>query len=286
LSRIAFVNGRYMPFAQAAVHIDDRGYQFADGVYEVCEVRGGRIVDERRHMERLARSLSELRIPPPMAPKALSFILRETIRQNRVRDGLLYLQVTRGVARREHAFPPPGTRPSLVVTARPRNRAKAERIAENGIAVITVPDDRWERVDIKTISLLPNVLAREAAREEGAAEAWFVDEDGFVTEGAASNAWIVTADSALVTRPADRGILRGITRAVVMDMAAASGLRVEERAFRLDEAFGAREAFITAATQIVMPVVKIDGRTVGDGKPGALSRRLRAHFHETAEIGN
>src|SRR5262245_8366733 len=199
MSRIAYVNGRYLPMRDACVNVEDRGYQFADGVYEVCEVRGGRIVDERRHMERLARSLSELRIPPPIAPKALSFVLRETIRQNRVRDGLLYLQVTRGVARREHAFPAPGTRPSLVVTARPRDRGKAERTAENGIAVITVPDDRWERVDIKTISLLPNVLAREAAREEGAAEAWFVDEDGFVTEGAASNAWIVTADSALVT---------------------------------------------------------------------------------------
>jgi D-alanine transaminase len=286
LSRIAFVNGRYVPFAQAAVHIEDRGYQFADGVYEVCEVRGGRIVDERRHMERLARSLSELRIPPPITPRALPFVLRETIRQNRVREGLLYLQVTRGVSRREHAFPSPGTRPSLVVTARARDRSKAERVAESGISVITAPDNRWDRVDIKTISLLPNVLAREAAREAGAAEAWFVDQRGFVTEGAASNAWIVTADGALVTRPAERGILRGITRAVVMEMAVASGLRVEERPFLLQEALEGREAFITAATQIVMPVVKIDNHPVGDGKPGALSRRLRAQFHEVAEIGD
>jgi D-alanine transaminase len=285
LSRIAFVNGRYVPFRQAAVHIEDRGYQFADGVYEVCEVRGGRIVDTRRHLERLARSLRELRIAPPMSSRALGFVLRETIRQNRVCDGLLYLQVTRGVARREHAFPALGTRPSLVVTARARDRAKAERTAEAGIAVVTVPDNRWQRVDIKTIALTPNVLAREAAREAGAAEAWFVDHDGFVTEGAASNAWIVTREGALLTRPAERGILRGISRAVVFEAAAAAGLKIEERPFRVREALEAREAFVTAATQIVMPVVKIDGQAVADGKPGALTRSLRSRFHAFAEIG-
>jgi D-alanine transaminase len=286
LSRIAFVNGRYVPHGQAVIHIEDRGYQFADGVYEVCEVREGHIVDERRHMERLSRSLGELRIPPPMSPKALGFVLRETVRLNRVREGILYLQVTRGVAKREHAFPSAGTRPSLVVTARARDRAKAETLAEAGIAVITLADNRWERVDIKTIALVPNVLARQAAREAGAAEAWFVDEKGFVTEGAASNAWIVTRAGALVTRPAERGILRGITRTVVFEVAAASGLEVEERPFRVSEALEAREAFVTAATQIVMPVVKIDGTPVADGKPGAVSRALRARFHEAAEIGD
>jgi len=285
LSRFAFVNGRYLPYRHAAVHIEDRGYQFADGVYEVCEVREGRIVDERRHLQRLSRSLGELRIPPPMAPRALGFVLRETVRLNRVRDGLLYLQVTRGVARREHAFPPAGTRPSLVVTARARDRAKAERVAETGISVITLDDNRWQRVDIKTIALVPNVLARQTAREAGAAEAWFVDEAGFVTEGAASNAWIVTGEGALVTRPAEHGILRGITRTVVFEMAAASGLTIEERPFRVDEALQAREAFVTAATQIVMPVIKIDGTPIADGKPGPLARMLRARFHEAAEIG-
>jgi D-alanine transaminase len=285
LSRFAFVNGRYLPYRHAAVHIEDRGYQFADGVYEVCEVREGRIVDERRHLQRLSRSLGELRIPPPMAPRALGFVLRETVRLNRVRDGLLYLQVTRGVARREHAFPPAGTRPSLVVTARARDRAKAERVAETGISVITLDDNRWQRVDIKTIALVPNVLARQTAREAGAAEAWFVDEEGFVTEGAASNAWIVTGAGALVTRPAEHGILRGITRTVVFEMATASGLTIEERAFRVDEALQAREAFVTAATQIVMPVIKIDGTPIADGKPGPLARMLRARFHEAAEIG-
>ncbi len=285
MSRIAFVNGRYLPHAQAVVHVEDRGYQFADGVYEVCEVREGRIVDERRHLQRLSRSLGELRIPPPMTPRALGFVLRETVRRNRVRDGLLYLQVTRGVARREHAFPAQGTRPSLVVTARSRDRAKAETLAEAGISVITLDDNRWERVDIKTIALVPNVLARQAAREAGAAEAWFVDEEGFVTEGAASNAWIVTGEGALVTRPAESGILRGITRTVVFEVAAAAKLRIEERPFRVSEALQAREAFVTAATQIVMPVVKIDGTAIADGKPGAVSRALRARFHAVAEIG-
>jgi D-alanine transaminase len=285
LSRIAFVNGRYVPHRQAAVHIEDRGFQFADGVYEVCEVRGGRIVDERRHLERLARSLAELRISPPMSAKALGFVLRETVRLNRVRDGLLYLQVTRGVARREHAFPAAGTRPGFIVTARARDRAKAEALAETGISVITLDDNRWERVDIKTIALVPNVLARQAAREAGAGEAWFVDAEGFVTEGAASNAWIVTREGALVTRPAERGILRGITRTVVCEMAAASGLKIEERPFRVSEALQAREAFVTAATQIVMPVVKIDETPIADGTPGPLARLLRARFHEVAEIG-
>lgn len=285
MSRIAYVNGRYLPFAQARVHIEDRGYQFADGVYEVCEVREGCLVDERRHLERLNRSLAEIRMQPPMAAEALRFVLRETLRRNRVRDGLLYLQITRGVARRDHAFPPAGTRPSIVVTAKPADREKAESLAAAGIAVVTVPDNRWERVDIKTISLLPNVLARQAARDQGAREAWFVDREGFVTEGSSSNAWIVTADGTLVTRPATAGILRGITRTVVFEVAAKQGLRAEERRFTVAEAISAREAFITAASQIVMPVVTVDGHRIGDGKPGAVARALRAHFHESAEIG-
>lgn len=284
MSRVAYVNGRYLPHAQACVHIEDRGYQFSDGVYEVCEVRGGQLVDERRHLERLSRSLNEIRIAAPMPEAALRVVLRETVRRNRVRDGLLYLQVTRGVARRDHAFPPPGTRPSLVVTAKSVDRAKLEAQATDGVAVITVPDNRWERVDIKSVSLLPNVLARQAARDQGAKEAWFVDHDGYVTEGSSSNAWIVTAAGVLVTRPATPGILKGITRAVVFEVAAKQGLKVEERRFTVDEAQAAQEAFLTAATQIVMPVVEIDGRRVGDGRPGAVSRALRARFHESAEL--
>src|ERR1700681_3868621 len=214
MSRIAYVNGRYRPHRDALIHVEDRGYQFADGVYEVCEVRGAHIVDERRHMARLKRSLAELRIGLPMPLAALSVVLHETVRRNRVRDGIVYLQVTRGVARRDHGFPPPGTAPSIVVTARAQDAARADQTAAEGIAVITVADNRWARPDIKSVSLLPNILAKQAARDRGAREAWFIDARGFVTEGASSNAWIVAADGEVVTRPADNSILNGISRTV------------------------------------------------------------------------
>ena len=285
MSRVAYVNGRYLPMGTATVHIEDRGYQFGDGVYEVCEVREGRLIDERRHVARLKRSLSELRIRPPMPERALGVVLREVIARNRIGYGIVYLQVTRGVARRDHAFPGPAVAPSLVVTARSLNRRRNEALAAAGIAVITVPDNRWGRVDIKTIGLLPNVLARQAAIEQGARDAWLVDKEGAVTEAASANAWIVTSAGALVTRPADHGILAGITRAVLFDVAKAQGLRIEERPFKLGEAYAAREAFVTAATQIVLPVVRIDGRVIGDGKPGPLATALRGEFHRYAEWG-
>lgn len=284
MSRIAYVNGRYLPYAQAAVHIEDRGYQFADGVYEVCEVQGGKLIDERRHLERLARSLKELKIVLPMPLNVLGVVLRETIERNRVRDGIVYLQVTRGVAKRDHAFPASDVRPSVVVLARAKDRAKGEATAAAGIPVITVKENRWDRVDIKSVGLLPNVLVRQEAREKGAGEAWFVDRDGFVTEGSSSNAWIVTRDKKIVTRPADHGILRGITRTVVMDVAKKLGHTIEERPFTVEEALAAAEAFVTAATQIVMPVVQIDGKPIGNGHPGLVATTLRAHFYEAAEI--
>jgi D-alanine transaminase len=187
------------------------------------------------------------------------------------------------VARRDHAFPPAGTPSSIVVTARSLDPAANERLAAEGIAVITVPDDRWSRVDIKTIALLPNVLAKQSARSQGAREAWLVDQEGRVTEGSSTNAWIVTADGKVVTRPADNGILRGITRSVLIDALKAQGLVFEERAFTISEALGAREAFVTAASQIVMPVVRIDGRPVGNGKPGPVTTALRRDFHRHAE---
>jgi len=284
MSRIAYVNGRYVPLAAATVNVEDRGYQFSDGVYEVCEVKGGRLVDERRHMERLKRSLSELRIAMPMTAKALGVVLHEVVRRNRVHWGIVYLQITRGVARRDHAFPPPGTAPSIVATARNLNFDSAEKLAAEGVAVVTVPDNRWERVDIKSVSLLPNVLAKQAAREQGAREAWFVDRDGRVTEGSSSNAWIVTRDGKVVTRQADHAILRGITRTVVLDVMAAQGLKLEERAFTVEEALAAREAFLTSASQIVVPVVRIDGRPIGNGAPGLVASALRRDFHGHAEI--
>ncbi|MGD0315070.1 MAG: D-amino-acid transaminase [Xanthobacteraceae bacterium] len=285
MSRIAYVNGRYLPMRAAKVHVEDRGYQFGDGVYEVCEVRGGRLIDERRHLDRLKRSLAELRIRLPMSPAALGIVLREVIAKNRIGYGIVYLQVTRGVARRDHAFPAPELRPSVVVTARALNSARNEALAAAGIAVVSVPDNRWGRVDIKTIGLLPNVLARQAAIERGARDAWFVDKDGAVTEGASSNAWIVTQAGTIVTRPADDAILRGITRTVVLEAIKALGLALEERAFTLEEAYAAREAFVTAASQIVLPVVRIDGHPIGDGKPGPVATALRREFHRHAETG-
>jgi D-alanine transaminase len=284
MSRIAYVNGRYLPLSQARVNVEDRGYQFSDGVYEVCEVRGGKLVDERRHMARLQFSLSELRIAMPMSPAALGVVLHEVVRRNRVRWGIVYLQISRGVSRRDHAFPPPGTIPSVVVTARNLDLAAAEKMAANGVAVITVPENRWSRVDIKSVSLLPNVLAKQAAREQGAREAWFVDAQGRVTEGSSSNAWIVTREGKVVTRQTDHGILKGITRTVVLDAIAAQGLKLEERAFTLEEAHQAREAFLTSASQIVLPVVAIDGRPIGNGAPGLIASALRRDFHDHAEM--
>src|ERR1035437_1797650 len=231
MSRIAYVNGRYLPRAQAKVSVEDRGYQFADGVYEVCEVRGGCLIDERRHMARLDRSLNELRIARPMSPAALSIVLWETVRRNRVRDGIVYLQITRGVARRDFAFPPADTKASVVVTARSNDLARLEQLATEGIAVITVPDIRWQRVDIKSVALLANVLAKQTAREQGAREAWLVDEAGRITEGASSNAWIVSRDGKLITRPLGRDILSGITRSVVIDVIKGQGLAFEDGAF-------------------------------------------------------
>ena len=285
MSRIAYVNGRYLRFRDAKIHIEDRGYQFSDAVYEVCEVRGGRLIDERRHLARLKRSLDELRIPLPMSPRALGVMLRELAARNRIGYGLVYLQISRGVARRDLAFPPGPVPPAVVATARRLNSTRNEALAANGIAVVSVPDNRWGRVDIKSVGLLPNVLARQAAIDRGAREAWFVDKDGAVTEGASSNAWIVTAAGTLVTRHADHGILRGITRAVVLDALKAQGLTVEERPFTLAEAYVAREAFVTSATQTVMPVVAIDGHRIGDGKPGPLAIALRREFHRFAEAG-
>jgi D-alanine transaminase len=285
MSRYAYVNGRYIPFRDAKVHVEDRGYQFADSVYEVCEIRGGRLIDARRHLDRLERSLSALRIPMPMARAALLVVLREVAGRNRIRYGIVYLQITRGVARRDHAFPNPNVAPNLAVTARPLNRARNEALAADGIAVVSVQDDRWGLVDIKTTGLLPNVLARQAAIDQGARDAWFVDSNGAVTEASSANAWIVTAQGTVVTRRADHAILGGITRAVLFDVLKAQGLSVEERAFTLEEAYAAREAFETSASQIVMPVVSIDGRIVGNGRPGLLAEALRREYHRFAEAG-
>jgi D-alanine transaminase len=282
MSRWAYVNGRFVPHRDAAVHIEDRGYQLADGIYEVWAVFDGRLADAAGHFERLSRSLGELKIAEPMGRPALAIVLAETLRRNRIRDGLLYLQITRGVARRDHAFPDPAVPPAIVVTARRVDLAAAEARAAVGIGVITVPENRWGRCDIKTIGLLPNALARQAAKEAGAAEAWFVDDLGLVTEGAASNAWIVDADGALRTRDIQANILRGVTRKSLLEVIGDIGLTLEERPFTPAEARGAREAFITGAGNLVMPVVRVDGVKLGDGIPGPVAKKLRAVYIDKA----
>lgn len=284
MSRYIYVDGRYVPYREARVHVEDRGYQFGDAVYEVCEVRAGRLVDETRHLHRLDRSLRELKMPAPLTRPAWNRILREVIRRNRLVEGSIYLQVSRGARPREFLFAPEGTmRPTVVVIARTHDLAVLAARAEQGIAVKTMPDTRWERCDIKTVMLLPASLAKEAAKAEGAKEAWLVDETGKVTEGASSNAWIITTEGQLVTRPASNAILRGVTRMTLIDLLRREGLELVERAFTVAEAMAAREAFITSAGNTVMPVVRIDGKPIGNGAPGLLSLRLRQAFYEVAE---
>jgi D-alanine transaminase len=282
MSRIAYVNGLFVPHGQGAVHIEDRGYQFGDGVYEVWAVLGGRLGDAAGHFERLERSLGELQIAEPMSRAALTVVLRETVRRNKVREGLVYLQVTRGVAPRDHAFPKTPVPPAVVITAHGVDRAAADARAEQGASVITMAEMRWSRCDIKTVNLLPNVLAKQKARAAGAAEAWFVDELGLVTEGASSNAWIVDKEGALRTRDTQANILRGVTRKTLLGIMAREGLKLEERPFTPQEALEAREAFITGAGTLVLPVVSVDGRPVGDGKVGPVAKRLRGLYIEEA----
>lgn len=283
MPRIAYVNGTYVRHAEAAIHVEDRGYQFADGVYEVCEVRHGFIIDLTRHLDRLGRSLGELRIGWPMSRAALIHVIREVLRRNRVRNGLFYLQVTRGVARRDHVFPDADTPPSIVVTAKRTDPGAIARKNAEGISAITVPENRWDRVDIKSVGLLPNVLARQQAKEAGAQEAIFVDVDGMVKEGAATNVWIVDREGTLRTRPAESGILRGVTRTTLMDVAKPLGLAIEETAFSVEEMLAAREVFITAATSICFPVVSVDGKTIGNGHPGSIAQNIREAFFDIAK---
>jgi D-alanine transaminase len=282
MGRVAYVNGRFVPHGQACVHIEDRGYQLADGVYEVWALFDGRLADAEGHFARLERSLSELRIRMPMSRAALTLVLKEAVRRNRVREGLVYLQVTRGVARRDHAFPKPEVRPSVVITVSGLDRTAVEARAAKGISVVTTPENRWGRCDIKTVGLLPNALAKQKAREAGAGEAWFVDELGFVTEGASSNAWIVGKDGRLRTRDTNANILRGVTRLTLLDVIREQGLEVDERPFTPQEATEAEEAFITGAGSLVLPVIAVDGKPVGKGVVGPVATRLRRLYIERA----
>lgn len=286
MNRFIYVNGRYRHYADAAVHVEDRGFQFGDAVYEVCEINDGQIIDEGRHMARLARSLGELEIPAPMTDGAWHRVMRETIRRNRVRDGIIYLQVSRGAGPRDFLFSGVRTPPTVVCIARAVSREKQARAAEKGVAVITHPDMRWGRCDIKTVMLLPASLAKQQASKTGAQEAWLTDAEGRVTEGGSSNAWIITDGGELITRPADQAILRGVTRTTLIDVLEREGLKLTERAFTVAEAKKASEAFITSATNLVMPVIRIDETEIGEGRPGPVSIRLRSIFHDVAEANS
>ncbi len=275
MSRIAYVNGRYVRHALAFIHIEDRGFQFSDGVYEVCAIRNGQLIDELPHMARLARSLGELKLKPPLAANALRHVMREVARQNRVSNGLVYIQVSRGQARRDHGFPDTSVEPSIVVTARTLDIAKYDELTATGVAVILLPESRWARCDIKSTGLLPNVLAKQQAREAGAFEAWFVDRNGLITEGSSTNAWIVDAKDTLRTRSLDNAILPGVTRGEILSLCRQHGVRFDEAPFTENEAKTAKEAFISAATMGILPVTQIADMKIGDGKPGPIFAKLR-----------
>jgi len=281
MSRIAYVNGRYQPHKTAAVHIEDRGYQFADGIYEVVPVQRGKLIDEDLHLDRMEFSLGELEIARPMERRALKLVLREILRRNGIDRGILYMQVTRGVAPRDHKFPVMA-RPALVITAK-RLKPVPAKYLEEGVGVITLPDLRWKRCDIKTIALLPNVLGKQRAVEEGAYEAWQIDPEGNVTEGTSTNAWIVTKDRKIVTRPLGHEILPGVTRKALLELLQSTDFTLEERSFTLEEALAAAEAFLTSSSVYLLPITSIDGKKVANGKPGDFSKRLRQLYLDHAE---
>ena len=276
---IAYVNGAYAPLRDARVSIQDRGFQFADAIYEVWPVRGGRIIDADAHMARLLRSLDELRIPRPMGEAAFWLVMRETMRRNRVRDGIVYVQVSRGATSgRDHVFPSPSVKPTLIITAKNLDRALLAKRAEQGVKIITAPETRWARRDIKSVNLLPNILARQAAKEVGAFEAWFVDGDGFITEATSSSAWIVDKNGALRTRPLSNDLLHGVTRAAILQVARDRQMEVVEAPFTPADAKQAREAFITHSSNAALAVIAIDGVKIGNGKPGKVTQALRAAY--------
>ena len=279
--RIAYVDGRYVAHGAAAVHIEDRALQLGDGIYEVCGVVDGALMDEEEHLDRLARSLGEIEMAMPMPRGALKLVMRELVRRNGVRDGLLYLQVTRGAVRRDHPIPKVSPRSTLILTVRAINPMELAARRHDGVAVITRPDERWGRRDIKTVQLLPNLLAKTAARRAGAYEAWLVDGEGFVTEGSSTNAWIVDAQGRLTTRELSHTILPGVTRRIILEAASEAQLPVSEQRFSVADALGAREAFISSATGVV-PVVMIDGKPVGEGVPGPVTRRVQELYALTS----
>ena len=282
MSRIVYVNGEYLPEEAAKISVFDRGFLFADAVYEVTSVLEGRLIDNRGHLARLRRSLDTLRIPMPLDEAGIECVQRTLIERNGLHSGIVYLQVTRGTADRDFPYPK-DTAPSLVMFTQARSLIDVPAAA-TGIRVISVPDIRWARRDIKTVGLLAPVMAKQAALDAGVHDAWLV-EDGWVTEGSSNNTYIVSAGGSIVTRRLGSEILHGVTRATVLKLSQQARIEVEERAFSLDEAYAAREAFVTSASIFVLPVVEIDGRRIGSGEPGPITRRLRALYIETALAG-
>jgi len=272
MSRIVFLNGSFLPIEEAKVPFMDRGFMFGDGVYEGVGVLDGRLVDNEAHLERLERSLREVRIPNPYTRAEWTRLEEEIARRNGMMEGFIYFQVTRGVAERDFTFPENAT-PTVAMFTQAKAILDAPA-AKTGIAVITVPDLRWSRRDIKSLNLLAQVLVKQAAKEAGVQEAWMV-EDGYVTEGGSSSGFIITKEGRIVVRPLSNAILPGITRKALLALSKDAGIELEERMFTVEEAYGAAEAFMTSASMFVTPIVSIDGRAVGDGKPGPITKKLR-----------
>jgi D-alanine transaminase len=278
---VVYSNGRYVPRPQAVTSVEDRGLLFADGVYEVIHVRGGKLVDATRHYERLQRSAAEIRLPAFMSITTLDMIIKRLIRLNSLRFGQIYLHITRGAARRDFPFPKAATPNVLIIPYAMKPVAKA--LLEKGVKVVTVPDRRWKRCDIKSIALLPAVLAKQEAKDKGGFEAWQYDEDGFITEGASTNAWILTQENVFVTHPTSPKILAGITRQKLMELLAEQGVRYEERPFTVHEAKAAKEAFLCSTTTYLIPIVQIDDTLINDGKVGSLAKTLRDAYDAFAQ---
>jgi D-alanine transaminase len=279
MSRIVFLSGSFLPIEEAKVSFMDRGFMFGDGVYEGVGVLDGRLVDNEGHLDRLERSLKEVRIPNPYTRAEWTRLQEELAHRNEMTEGFIYFQVTRGVAERDFTFPentPPTV--AMFTQAKPIVNSPA---AQTGIAVVTVPDQRWQRRDIKSLNLLAQVLAKQAAKEAGAQEAWLV-EDGFVTEGGSSSGFIITKQGRIVVRPLSNAILPGITRKSLLALSKEAGIELEERLFTVEEAYEAAEAFLTSASNFVLPIVSIDGRRIGDGQPGPITKKLREIYIQMA----
>jgi len=275
MSKFIYINGQYVPHNHAAVHVEDRAFLFGDAVYEVVACIHGHFADERAHLERLERSCKELQIRMPVERETLRVLMRELLRKNKVKNSAIYIQITRGTAKRDFKFPSADTRPTLMIMTPYYNFENHGLL--NGITVKTVKDIRWKRRDIKSILLLPQSLAKQEAVDAGCGDAWMVDDEGFITEGSASNAYIVNGKE-IITRPVTCEILKGTTRNALENLCDNLGYRFNERKFKPDEAYKADEAFVTGATTLVTPVLEIDGHKVGDGKAGPVSKGLLKEY--------